>query len=383
MRIPGKATIAACEAALGELSHQSSVQTLTIPTKYNHAWAGGECSWAQFLTTWAQQTHDGRIETYAADASDTQIAELPRRLMGMLAALSGVPMQSRHCKLDLSEQFRAEALKRLEILQSSNPFLASRGPVVEVASADHLGMSAPKFLYRTDSSGLAELRPREQFVRLAAYLLTKTNAVKANVADFEELSRTIGNLLYETIKNTEDHALTTVEGERLNISFRLLHASFIGQTSESLLEVSNDYYPLKDYFSKFSAGESRSQIPFFVISILDSGPGFAATWTGKHLAALSDEEEYSATVDCFSNRTSKGHDRFGQGLPLLRKLLRKRRGFLRLRTGRQSLFYSGFQDTDDGSVPIPLARFQSPESGPLAPAAGSLITVFLPVGIDR
>jgi hypothetical protein len=91
-----------------------------------------------------------------------------------------------------------------------------------------------------------------------------------------------------------------------------------------------------------------------------------------------DEEEH-AVRQCFGSGTSKNHDRFGQGLLHVTRVLRAEGGFLRLRTGRLSL-YVDYSAQDAGADASHALRRWLPEDGePLAPVAGSLLTVMLPM----
>jgi hypothetical protein len=378
MRIPSESTIAACEAALLELHNEREPDTLVLPTNYKHGLTGGECSWVQFLVTWLQSRASGKIMTYAKNAEDAQIEQLSGRLFGIVACLSGVPMLAANGVDDLAPIFESKAHERLAAFQSNNPKSATKGPSIEVVAADHLGMSCPVFLYRLTADRLRVLRPREDFVRLARYLLFQSDNKSAQQEYDEELCRSVGSLLFETYKNTEDHALTSIQGERLQRSFRLFQAATISVDPESLIGTSKEFPPLADYFRDFGAAKGGHQARFFVLSVLDSGPGFASTWTGKPLEGLTLEAELQATIDCFSKGSRKGQDRFGQGLPLLRTVLKRRRGFLRLRTGRQSLYYRAADDNDTISGSIPLLSSRTEADPELAPVAGTLLTLILP-----
>ena len=68
-------------------------------------------------------------------------------------------------------------------------------------------------------------------------------------------------------------------------------------------------------------------------------PGYAASITGRSLASLTLEEEARAVRDCFmKHATRKEQARSGLGLCNVVDILRDHGGFLRLRTGRQSLY---------------------------------------------
>lgn len=383
MRIPSQATIAECEKALTELHEGKTDGVLRLPTNYKYTSVGGECSWAQFVISWAQSATAKKITTYAKNKDDAQIENLPRRLLGMIACLCSAEIRSLGDTEDLTAAFESSALERLKELQSSDPFTATRGPSLEVVAADHLGKGRPVFLYGKSNDHMRKLRSRSEFVRLAQYLLDKTVPKKLLERDDFERARAIGGLLFETFKNTEDHAMTSIHGDKLPISFRLFQASSIGQTSASLQETTKDYEPLAKYFSRFSASDPSRQLQFFVLSILDSGPGFATTWTQNELAKLTDKEEYEATVSCFASGTSKGQSRFGEGLPLVRKLLQRENGFLRLRTGRLSLYYDASDDSDPSRHRMPLAACDNPNLTTFAPVSGTLITIFIPTGAEK
>ena len=153
------------------------------------------------------------------------------------------------------------------------------------------------------------------------------------------------------------------------------------QVAKPTLEIlGKDYSPFEAYFARQKPLVDRQQIPFLMLSILDSGPGFAQRWTRKPLASLSLAQEEEAVANCFGFNTTKGHERFGQGLPLVRSLLREREGFLRLRTGRLSLYYDAGKDDRAEISDVPLSSWSLGSQTTLAPAGGSLLTILLPIG---
>jgi hypothetical protein len=58
-------------------------------------------------------------------------------------------------------------------------------------------------------------------------------------------------------------------------------------------------------------------------------------------------------------------------------LLRQQKGFLRLRTGRLS-FFIDFSSEGEAAEGL-LQRYQQPDLPDLAPAAGSLLTILIPM----
>ncbi|WP_119454036.1 hypothetical protein [Henriciella algicola] len=339
---------------------------------------GAEIAWVQMLLTWAQGEPSGALQTFADSPDDQQVDRLTDRMIGTVASLCAGRVVSKSSGKDLTDAYRAKALDRLNALQDRRPNQATKGPSIEVITGDDYGRDKPASFYPRTRDGSRLLGSRDYFMRAAPRML---GAISRQVSWLEqdELSqRTFGTLLYEAFRNTEDHARRDLDGNIVNHSYRLVQASFAGQLPEALDRATAGYAPLRKYIRRFSPKAGHKQLSFVTLSILDSGPGFAQTWTQKPLQQLSDEEEYAATLDCFTAGTRKAHDVYGRGLVLVREFLRKSNGFLRLRTGRMSLFYDAHADVSpDG--PIPVERWR-PESGTqLAPVSGALLTMMFPV----
>ena len=379
MRIPATATISACEDALLALSKLSSTNGLQIPTRLKFLTAGGELSWIQLLLTYSQMfPESSSLQTYAKTGNDIQVDRFCRRLYGLVASLVVSKITTNDGLTDLTAAYRSNAYKRLKRLQTDEPYEATRGPSVDVVAVDHLSRGLPTSLYRRNYDGLPELRSRTEFIDLANYLVVQTDRYH-KVPSRSEVVKALGNILFETFKNTDDHAITDVYGNRLPVSVRLFQASILTPTKEILETVATNYAPFRKYFSRWQDYSELRQIPFLMLSILDSGPGFAQRWTRAPTDQLSLTEELDAVRACFTHGTSKGHSRFGQGLPLVYSLLRRYNGFLRLRTGRLSLYYDSRSAIANGYEDINLESWQ-PATTRLAPAAGALLTVLLPIG---
>lgn len=351
-------------------------EALRLPSNIRHLAGGAEAALAQVIVSWAQKNPDAPLETFVEEAS--QIDDFVRRLPGLVAGLcaaeaTGLRQQSGSIALAL----RRAALARLDLLQSERPKQGYRGASAEIVCADHLGRDRPYLLYLSNThSGLA-LRPRENFRDLANWLLRSAfrggyrRHISTDAAD------AIGAMLFEIFKNTEDHALTSIAGDLLNVSIRAIKTNHHALAPQNLARIVGEYVPLAKYCELLKVPEGAIYTHLFELSVLDSGPGFAATWTGTALQDLSIEEEESAVRACFGRGSAKGQSRFGEGLPHVLRLLRRQKGFLRLRTGRLS-FYIDFSDEThaaDGT----LHRYEQADLSALAPVAGSLLTILIPM----
>lgn len=379
MRIAAQSTIAACERALLELGRADSVETLKLPTNIRYLVGGAEAALAQLIVTWAQNSTPRQLETFIASRSDKQIEDFVRRLSGLVAALCADQITGAKPDILVTEQVKSAALARLDHLQGPQPKQAYRGPSAEIVCADHLGRDSPYLLYQKNPAGGSTLRPRENFRALAGWLLRKTIPRQYRSMLDPKTAEAIGGMLYEIFKNTADHALVDAQGDILDISIRALKTTHLGVTPADLLRMVEEFEPLARYCETLRPPQGAMQVHLFELSVLDSGPGFAATWTGRALEHLSEDEEELAVRECFGRGSAKGQDRFGEGLPHVIRVLQRQRGFLRLRTGRLSFFadFAGAVGPVEGSQV--LQRWRNTDSAPLATVAGSLLTIIVPL----
>jgi hypothetical protein len=377
VRIAGQSTIAASEHALSELNEAPIEEALKLPTHVRHLAGGAEASLVQLIVTWAQRARPRRLETFIASPEDEQIVDFVRRLTGLAAALCADEITGVTPGVEVTQAVIAAALARLDQLGGQRPAVAYRGPSAEIVCADHIGRGAPYLLYQRSPKGGFELRSRENFRALAVWLLRRA-ASKEYLETLDPIaSDAIGGMLYEAFKNTEDHALVNVRGDLLTKSIRALKTNRFGIVPADLMRIVEDSPPLAKYCASLTAQAGGVQTHLFELSVLDSGPGFAAAWTGRPLDELSDAEEECAVRECFGRGSTKGGSRFGEGLPHVLRMLRRERGFLRLRTGRISLFADYSHPEEPLEAPA-LQRFR-PERDELAPVAGSLLTLIIPL----
>ena len=371
MRIAKRSTIAATEAALTAADAFDDV--LVLPSNLQHTAGGAEAALVQAILTWVR--HSGHtLRTWVE--TDEQANDFVRKLPGLVAALC--VRQIRGPKdLDITQRVTKEAIERLALLQGVNPRQAYRGPTVEVVCIDHLGRGDPYLLYAPDARGGSRLRSRDNFRSLANWLLGKV-VVKPYSAYFDpDADEAIGAMLYELFKNTEEHAMYDSAGDLLAVSVRALSARHHAATPEIFSRIVGEFAPLQAYCETLEHPADAAHAHLFELSVMDAGPGFAVSWTGRDLGSLTLDEEERAVRECFGTGSVKGSDQFGQGLPHVLRMLQRQGGFLRLRTGRHSFFVDYSTRTSlDGEA---LQRHDPVAGRAWAAVAGSLITILIPM----
>lgn len=376
MRIASQSTIIASERALLALGADLGDEPLLLPKNIKHLAGGAEAALAQVIVTWAQRSEARRLETYIS--TQEQVEEFVRRLPGLVAALCADEAVALGGEDSLMPLLTSAALTRLKHLQGSRPKAGYRGSSAEIVCADHLGWDAPYLLYLPDHRGGSKLRSRENFRDLAYWLLI--GAVPREYHDLfdAEAGEALGGMLFEIFKNTQDHALADIYGDVLDISIRAIKTNHHAITPEGMQRIVEEFEPLASYCNTLAPPEGAHQTHLFELSVLDSGPGFASTWTSLPIEELSLEQEETAVRECFGRGSAKGESRFGEGLPHVLRLLKRQQGFLRLRTGRLSL-YADFSELGDADNAGLLRRYHAADAPELAPVSGSLLTILIPM----
>jgi hypothetical protein len=352
---------------------EAFTESLILPSNLQYTASGAEAALVQAILTWARRSGD-ILQTWVE--TEDQAAEFVRKMPGLVAALC---TRAIHGPLgqNITRLVKEAASNRLTLLQGVQPEQAYRGPTVEVVCADHLGRGAPYLLYTTNSSGGWRLRSRQNFRSVANGLL-KRIVVESYRPHFDsEADEAIGAMLYELFKNTEEHAMYDHAGDLLPLSVRAVSARHHAAAPETFSRIAGGFDPLRAYCETLERPAQAAHAHLFELSIMDAGPGFAASWTRRSLDTLTLGEEEHAVRECFGIGSVKGSDRFGQGLPHVMKLLERQGGFLRLRTGRLSFFvdYSSPSSLDGRAL-----RRHDPafEDGWTA-VAGSLLTILIPM----
>ena len=180
-----------------------------------------------------------------------------------------------------------------------------------------------------------------------------------------EQASLLTTLVYELVKNTQDHALFTASGAGIDDSVRLLFVRFYdlamitipsGDSPDSPLEPHVAY--VKALKAKHGTGMRAAVNKRFrgvlEFSVLDSGPGFVGRRLQRDVSPDEDIDiEYKAVLSCLraGHSTARNPNR-GLGLNDVLRALRAMNGFIRVRTNRLSSYreFKIFSDSKDSEV---------------------------------
>ncbi|WP_458766326.1 hypothetical protein [Cupriavidus basilensis] len=177
-----------------------------------------------------------------------------------------------------------------------------------------------------------------------------------------EVSESLAHLVRELVENSDWWARMNHHGVEYDKGIRAVTFRLIEIDDTNLPKFSGGNTHISSYLLHNLTHNKRvkteppsshtgvvRKLTFMELSIVDSGPGLARRWLAsrpeekKSVDKLSDislDEEENAVIECFKKwRTSSGNSLRGVGLFSVASLLRKRNGFLRLRTGRLAFLF--------------------------------------------
>jgi hypothetical protein len=214
----------------------------------------------------------------------------------------------------------------------------------------------------------------------------------------EEQYPLLTTLLFELVKNTQDHAMFDADGSAIPQSLRVFFSRFYPLSSLDVFVDKKSEHPLPPHLAYVKSlnpedhSSMRSQTKqrfkgILEFSVLDSGPGFVGSWLRRRVdPAESIDLEYQAVLACLreGHSTARNPNR-GLGLTDVMRVLRLLNGFIRIRTNRISL-YRDFhllpaQATTESAGLMDWKRGLSTKPSVFGPVTGAAVSVLIPVEV--
>ncbi len=381
------ATIDACETYLSQIEQRKD-DRLLLASNLKYAHCGGAVALLQVINTWSRTCSDRNptLITHAQEPHTEQtVANLVETLPGLVSVLMSAKVMARDGETSMLTAAYDDARRRIEAMDEGRFRETARGIATTLLCADHTTKRALQPFYHSTSNGAAHLRGESDFVDLAAELMAITLG-DGRRRDFDSKDiEAVGVMLRELFANTHFHARSDPLRKPYRRSVRGVH--FAQHALEDAETVTGGFRPLAAYLSAVLQRPRRAaQAKLLEISIFDSGPGYAARAAGRLIDDdFPIETEYRLVRECLlRNVSTRMQEGAGIGLPRMLSRLKDRRGFLRLRTGRLSLFKS-FADAQDDNLLDSDFDFDDAGSGEHgftrhAPAVGAVLTLLIPIG---
>ncbi|MDN7800043.1 hypothetical protein [Burkholderia vietnamiensis] len=335
---------------------------LRIPLALRYGGAVGVPSaLIQYVAAWSRLQTSSALRLYGhADSNPMEaLAQEPHGLVSTYFAGS-VEVPGREDPLSTREAL-SFGVSRIQAMQESQFRDTMRGRGVFLCCFARAKNEYLLPFYNRPQPGA--LRSRADFVSLTSKIITAiAGAGAAEWRVSEKAITSIGTLIYELFKNTDEHATVDENGKPYVRNVRALMAKFISYDREAQHEqVVSDDAVFNEYLAEHSAAHAAAGLggdsplqrtSFLELTVLDTGPGLVRRWMSRYGApsagALSIDEEVAIVERCFAlHQTTKDTNASGGGLTYVLKTLSELNAYLRLRTGRICLVQD-FSNTPSG-----------------------------------
>jgi len=341
---PKSITIEACEKFVERLNSNSG--PLQLPVDTTAPAFGGLASAIQAVNTWARTNEIPQIECRSSKAMDVigDVIARPHKFSATMMArsivLDNAPTQ------EIRPQINALAKQAIEA-QSQCQYGQQRGGLCWFTFVDHSSKGFDPNFYIEESNSKPAPRQTAQFEAIIKAMAEKAISIPggAKVPVNNDMDY-LGRIFYELFLNTHEHGSRgEARSEWLKPGVRIIYAQGINLTEAGEKGITQQQPMLSEYVGSL---ENKSGIQgnrrFLELAMVDSGLGYCGRWLADHpsdaaTGELSVQDEYGIFRQCFTFRqTSTSRDNKGNGLPVVMDRLTKLNGFMRVRSGRLSLY---------------------------------------------
>lgn len=309
---------------------------------------------------------------------------------------------------DLSDKrARRKYQEKLLKSQSKWPDLATLSDTAFLLCADHKPpeYGLPNQLYRGNNSGSLISWDDVPYLIEQLTKIVSHKVAPAWLQAKPALKEALATIIYESFKNTHDHARENIDGSDPQTSVRAVYARYY-EMSDVLKNIGSDdtkkITPVERYVRGFTPRDAKPGVRFpeqmsidgfLELSVLDSGPGMAAKWLKRSVEDISPKEQLTAILHCFGKgRSTTGAPGRGFGLWKVLLSLRALHGFISVRTNsihayRQFgyLQNTGLEEVGGGSKAPKeqlwdWKRELSPEPSKYPHVKGTVVSFLLPMG---
>lgn len=399
IEIKGRQAIPDIEAELSALDRLRP-RRLLLPTNFTDSAIGGEAALIQLIATWGVQHSDATLITHVQRDEDptVQLTRLAKRPAGFSAIWMADSVTDKVGERNITVKaitcsepqftrmwYGKDGRSRVRSLFDDGdpyiaPAVAGSGAQVFLACIDHDRWAIPQCYFANET-----LRGRDDFVALARAAITRATLDTHDSPVVPDLYRAFGAVFHELFKNTHEHARHGRDGARLRRSIRGIIVNRRNWNREKVDSIVSEAPPLREFTAELMARAHDERLRCLEISVFDSGIGLAQHWMREKWSNITTPlQELQACEEClqrWASATDRPHK--GAGLHEVATMLSTLQGFMRIRTGRLSLFRN-FMTTpvhEESNEPVRLFDWITQKSTPtaMAPVAGALFTMIIPV----
>ncbi|CAJ3665173.1 Uncharacterised protein [Burkholderia pseudomallei] len=362
MEIP-EATVENIEAAIRKLAGPDSNE-LRVPALGKFMSFFADAGLLQLVITWAREASDGKAKFDEIDCKAVDFAASLEKLLGRPYALAAWVMAKHLLDANGQRMGRSEGRVYSNYVDAMDEFDFPRTHPSSEGVNLLCVQGSPREFIRPLYEGSDGDRKLRQFgeVRVVVQAALAHIAQDWPARKLLDISEAATQLTRELVENSDWWARADERGVFYAKGIRAITFRLVNVDDDHVEQFSGSNTHVRNYLIQSLAADSVRhpalgsdkrkdirELSFIELSIVDSGPGLARRWLSNgakekrqvaDVRELTIEEEEEAVVACFRKwATSSGDTNRGIGLFAVARLLRRRNGFLRLRTGRLSFLF--------------------------------------------
>lgn len=367
---------------------------LLIPIEAKTSYFGGLAAAIQCVNTWARDSSQHKLICQSDDKpfkeQQLEIIHQPYKLSVALMA-KNIEFRLGEEGLDIRNSLYSEAKSYVEE-QSKNQYGFHRGNICSFSFVDHSTKGFDRNFYTLLDDAKPILRKDKQIGNVIRSMIDKTfvtvgGARPLPLDGYEALER----VFVELFKNSHEHGSKDINKETwLRPAVRTLYTKTLNMNNVGAQNMTAGANVLATYINSLS-NKDHVRKRYMELGIIDSGLGFYKRWQADHPDQdISDspsiKQEYEIFKKCFTFRKTSSHEGYkGMGLPEVMEKLTELNGFMKVRSGRLSLYrdfntqpyvLGGDSELYDWNTVLPGAI----KPTIMAETAGVSITLLIPLG---
>ncbi|MBM1197250.1 hypothetical protein [Pseudomonas weihenstephanensis] len=338
-------TIDSCEEFIAKLADAPQEAPLYLPVEVSNSHFGGVAAAIQAINTWGRSREYREIIVGGnpADADDL-VREAVSKPHKFCASMLSKRITDSNASTDLRPIVNRAASEIIEG-QGKSKFGQQRGPLCWFAFVDHSTKGFDKNFYTHPQNEKPQPRQLAQIETVIRSMVNKSIDIMGATKQLaEEDMSHLGRIFFELFMNSHEHGTKDkTRSDWLKPGQRVIYSNGINLPKAAIDKRAQTEKGLSLYLQSQNNQNNRRR--FIEISIIDSGLGYYKRWCADQ-SDQSDQEtndninhEYSILKRCFTSRqTSSANVNKGHGLPVVMDRLTKLNGFMRVRSGRLSLY---------------------------------------------
>lgn len=347
----------------------------------------------QFISTWIRYENSGKLMLDVLKPDSEKILQLYKNefifpIVGLVWNSNGIFDREGNSLRNVFTEYQNKVFSKMKKVE------AFRGEKLLLTNLDHLPKEngilscfekSGSFI-SNESELLESLQYTLEFEVFRNYFESRK--------EFKKIEIELVGIIYELMKNTFEWATNNEEKIPYDPNIRGVLVKHNKKTRSTLIKENIDNKAITEYFqSDIFKENTLNQIHFLEISVFDSGAGFVNKYKScnKDSSDLSDVEIIKKCL-IKHNTIAKSLDKDEKGLGLDRILnILNRKGFLRIRTGKKSLYrnlitdqYKSIEKNDTQQMVLYDWLLNDKDKySDMAKASGSTITIIYPLAINN